>query len=270
MLGFVPCLLRGEGDDRLATLALHGLSDAGGPWTGGPRRQVARAARRSSWRSAGVRSIGFRRWRSRPRWRPVEASNRISSPSSCTAPLSRVATPGVGGTPRPVSERTRAPTGRSSPDRSSPFRRDRDASSHTLNRPEVGSRSPIRLVSSGRLNLAAPSVRLSVRGLLPSNAPRGLRSTLRAERPPNSMTSRTTPRYVGDLLSSPVGGGGVVGRWLAKMLRPTRRRGGGGPPGADAPTAWLRPAPMRAVPLRRTAAQLPTSGRNSTPLSQMG
>ena len=43
-------------------------------------------------------------------------------------------------------------------------------------------------------------------------------------------------RYVGDLLSSPVGGGGVVGRWLAKMLRPTRRRGGGGPPGADAPT----------------------------------
>ena len=42
--------------------------------------------------------------------------------------------------------------------------------------------------------------------------------------------------YVGDLLSSPVGGSGVVGRWLAKMLRPTRRRGRGGTPGADAPT----------------------------------
>jgi nitric oxide reductase NorD protein len=41
--------------------------------------------------------------------------------------------------------------------------------------------------------------------------------------------------YIGDLLSSPVGGGGVVGRLLAKMLRPTRRRGGGGPPGADSP-----------------------------------
>ena len=53
--------------------------------------------------------------------------------------------------------------------------------------------------------------------------------------------------YVGELLSSPVGGGGVVGRWLAKLLRPTRRRGGGGPPGADAaaPTG-LRPVPMRA------------------------
>ena len=41
---------------------------------------------------------------------------------------------------------------------------------------------------------------------------------------------------LGDLLSSPVGGGGAVGRLLQKMLRPARRRGNGGPPGADGPT----------------------------------
>jgi nitric oxide reductase activation protein len=40
---------------------------------------------------------------------------------------------------------------------------------------------------------------------------------------------------IGDLVSSPVGGGGPVGRLLRRMLRPARRRGGG-PPGADAPT----------------------------------
>lgn len=40
----------------------------------------------------------------------------------------------------------------------------------------------------------------------------------------------------GHLLSSPVGGGGAVGRLLRRLLSPTRKRGGGGPAGADAPT----------------------------------
>ena len=40
----------------------------------------------------------------------------------------------------------------------------------------------------------------------------------------------------GNLLSSPVGGGGAVGRLLRRLLAPARERGGGGPPGADAPT----------------------------------
>jgi nitric oxide reductase NorD protein len=39
-----------------------------------------------------------------------------------------------------------------------------------------------------------------------------------------------------ELLLSPVGGGGAVGRILQKMFGPARRRGGGGPPGGDAPT----------------------------------
>jgi Mg-chelatase subunit ChlD len=44
---------------------------------------------------------------------------------------------------------------------------------------------------------------------------------------------------LGNLLSSPVGGGGAVGRLMAKLLRPTRARGGGDP-GADSPTHLSR------------------------------
>ena len=41
-----------------------------------------------------------------------------------------------------------------------------------------------------------------------------------------------------DLFSSPVGGGGAVGKWLKKLLSSARKTGGdaAGPPGADAPT----------------------------------
>lgn len=41
---------------------------------------------------------------------------------------------------------------------------------------------------------------------------------------------------LGPLRSSPVGGGGAVGRLLRRLLSPARARDGGGPPGADAPT----------------------------------
>lgn len=40
-----------------------------------------------------------------------------------------------------------------------------------------------------------------------------------------------------DLYTSPVGGGGFIGKWLKKMLSSARKSGaGGGPPGADSPT----------------------------------
>ena len=42
---------------------------------------------------------------------------------------------------------------------------------------------------------------------------------------------------VQDLFTSPVGGGGFIGKWFKKMLSATRAGGtGGGPPGADSPT----------------------------------
>lgn len=40
----------------------------------------------------------------------------------------------------------------------------------------------------------------------------------------------------GDMFTSPVGGGGALGKLLRKMLRSVRRLGEGGQPGADAPT----------------------------------
>src|SRR3990167_6267106 len=40
--------------------------------------------------------------------------------------------------------------------------------------------------------------------------------------------------------SSPVGGGGGLGKWLQKMFQMVRRVNGGGSPGADAPTHWSR------------------------------
>lgn len=43
-----------------------------------------------------------------------------------------------------------------------------------------------------------------------------------------------------DIFSSPVGGSGALGRLVAKMLEVTRRLGGNGPPGADAPTHRTR------------------------------
>lgn len=48
---------------------------------------------------------------------------------------------------------------------------------------------------------------------------------------------------LGNLLSSPVGGGSGLGRLLSKLLRPSRARDGGGPPGADAPTHVTRGRP---------------------------
>jgi nitric oxide reductase NorD protein len=48
------------------------------------------------------------------------------------------------------------------------------------------------------------------------------------------------PADVADIFSSPVGGGGGLGRLLGKMLGVVRRLGEGGPPGADAPTHRAR------------------------------
>lgn len=43
---------------------------------------------------------------------------------------------------------------------------------------------------------------------------------------------------VPDGFSSP--GGGGLGRWVGRMLEAVRQLGGGGPPGGDAPTHWMR------------------------------
>lgn len=56
---------------------------------------------------------------------------------------------------------------------------------------------------------------------------------------------------LGDLLSSPVGGGGPLGKLFRRLLSATRGRSGGGPPGADAVTHVGGPRPGGS---RRTAS----------------
>jgi nitric oxide reductase NorD protein len=49
-------------------------------------------------------------------------------------------------------------------------------------------------------------------------------------------------RDVTDVFTSPIGGGGALGRLFQKMLRSVRKLGEGGQPGVDAPTHRTRPA----------------------------
>ena len=58
-----------------------------------------------------------------------------------------------------------------------------------------------------------------------------------------------------DLFSNPVGGGGVIGKWLKKMLSSARKTGGsgGGPPGADSPTHRTNSANRGAYAVSSTA-----------------
>jgi len=58
-----------------------------------------------------------------------------------------------------------------------------------------------------------------------------------------------------DLFTSPVGGGGFIGKWLKKMLSSARKTGsGGGPPGADAPTHRTNAARRGADAVRSLAS----------------
>lgn len=58
-----------------------------------------------------------------------------------------------------------------------------------------------------------------------------------------------------DLFTSPVGGGGFIGKWLKKMLSSARKSGssGGGPPGADSPTHRTNSANRGAFAVSSTA-----------------
>ncbi|UMB72530.1 nitric oxide reductase activation protein NorD [Mycobacterium paraterrae] len=58
-----------------------------------------------------------------------------------------------------------------------------------------------------------------------------------------------------DMFSSPVGGGGFIGKWLKKMLSSSRKSGNdrGGPPGADTPTHRTNSAKRGAFAVSSTA-----------------
>jgi nitric oxide reductase NorD protein len=67
----------------------------------------------------------------------------------------------------------------------------------------------------------------------PGHVPRSKRQQELSELDDGEVDDSDNP----DLFSSPVGGGGFIGKWLKKMLSSARKTGGGGgPPGADNPT----------------------------------
>ena len=67
----------------------------------------------------------------------------------------------------------------------------------------------------------------------PAHVPRSLEAQELSELDDGEVDDSDDP----DLFSSPVGGGGFIGKWLKKMLSSSRKTGsGGGPPGADNPT----------------------------------
>ena len=89
---------------------------------------------------------------------------------------------------------------------------------------------------------------IRARHLLASSQPGGTPATTR-EPVPRAQRSQVLielededddVRTSVDLFSSPVGGGGALGRLLQRMLGVVRQLGGDGPPGADAPTHHTR------------------------------
>ena len=94
---------------------------------------------------------------------------------------------------------------------------------------------------------------------------------------PNSTTTRSTTPTPTDLFTSPVGGGGVIGKLLKSMLRRVRQLSGGGPPGrgfadasahkrnsrrrgGDVDRRWLAARTPR-TPKRRRRQEVPGMGR---------
>ncbi|ORW86745.1 nitric oxide reductase activation protein [Mycobacterium sp. IEC1808] len=72
-----------------------------------------------------------------------------------------------------------------------------------------------------------------------------------------------------DVFTSPIGGGGFIGKWLKKMLSSARKTGsGGGPPGADTPTHRTNSAkrgPHAVASLASTSPDDSTDDRAPTP-----
>ena len=68
-----------------------------------------------------------------------------------------------------------------------------------------------------------------------------------------------------DLFTSPVGGGGFIGKWLKKLLSSTRAgSSGGGPPGADSPTHRTNSANRGANAVSSSASAATENGADAT------
>jgi nitric oxide reductase NorD protein len=89
------------------------------------------------------------------------------------------------------------------------------------------------VIRAGKLLAAAARTTKHAEQGQPAHVPRGRQRQELEEFDDGEVDETDDP----DLFTSPVGGGGFIGKWLKKMLSSARKTGsGGGPPGADDPT----------------------------------
>jgi len=96
----------------------------------------------------------------------------------------------------------------------------------------------------------------------PQHVPRGLKNQKRANELEELDDGEIDYSDDPDLFTSPVGGGGFIGKWLKKMLSSQRKQSasGGGPPGADDPTHRTNSAKRGAYAVSSLASALPEDG----------
>ena len=89
------------------------------------------------------------------------------------------------------------------------------------------------VIRAGKLLAAAARAAKKAEQGQPAHVPRSRKRREPDELDDGEVDASDAP----DLFTSPVGGGGFIGKWLKKMLSSARKTGsGGGPPGADNPT----------------------------------
>jgi nitric oxide reductase NorD protein len=139
----------------------------------------------------------------------------------------------------------------------------------------AGSDSPVASLSAARSRRAIVDPPASFGTISAHRLLASLRRAERSQAQPHAARARrnqvlvelaedaTADENTQDPFSSPVGGGGVIGRWLAKLLSPVRQLRGGGSPGADAPTHWTRTGRRGAS--RAVLSTATTEGVNQSP-----
>lgn len=115
-----------------------------------------------------------------------------------------------------------------------------------LARPEIArlSASPLTSLALARGQMHALTAPESFGTIRPQQLLAAWRAAQRAQRmrpkPVELVDGALAEDSTQDAITSPLGAGGAIGRWLSKLLSAARRARGGGSPGADAPTHWTR------------------------------
>lgn len=105
---------------------------------------------------------------------------------------------------------------------------------------EASGRSPIADPPKSFGTIHAKKLLAAIRSADARSAQRAGRTTVSQQALAELADDAVTEEEDASLFENPSGGGGAIGKWLAKMLKSVRQLQGGGTPGADAPTHWSR------------------------------